>query len=247
MMSAPGGAEGVSDAIGALAIASCELTEYFSKNIDEFNLREAARTEQYEADAAALEEEMAAQGSELNAKEQEHIEERQALADEIAALDGTHCFTKSKVKLDIGGRRFTTSRATLKTERHSLLAAMLSGRYDLIPDPQDGSYFIDRDGQQFHHILNYMRGPDNFECPTDKTVLEVLKEDAVHYRLVGFGKVIEAALAVASNATRRPAGTPQHDRNGQHMSMTESTWTDADAARSRDPHRPSAGPYGATR
>ena len=46
---------------------------------------------------AALDEEMAAQGSELNAKEEEHIEERQALADEIAALEGTHCFTKSKV------------------------------------------------------------------------------------------------------------------------------------------------------
>ena len=47
---------------------------------------------------AALEDELAAQRVELNAKEEEHIEERRTLDDEIAALDGTHQFTKSKVR-----------------------------------------------------------------------------------------------------------------------------------------------------
>jgi hypothetical protein len=35
---------------------------------------------------------------------------------------------------------------------------LFPGRYNLTPDAE-GSYFIDRDGRYFDHILNYLRNP----------------------------------------------------------------------------------------
>ena len=67
-----------------------------------------------------------------------------------------YAFQKQKVKLDVGGHRFSTSRATLLSVPGSFLAAMFSGSYALEKDEDDGSFFIDRDGRYFHHILNYL-------------------------------------------------------------------------------------------
>ena len=40
-----------------------------------------------------------------------------------------------------------------------LLSSMFSGKHELRPEA-DGSYFIDRDGTHFRHILNYLRDAD---------------------------------------------------------------------------------------
>jgi len=62
------------------------------------------------------------------------------------------------IVLDIGGSRFKTSLNTLRQDKGSMLAAMFSGTgFDMTPS-EDGSYFIDRDGTHFRHILNYLRG-----------------------------------------------------------------------------------------
>jgi hypothetical protein len=34
---------------------------------------------------------------------------------------------------------------------------MFSGRFALAPDAADGSYFLDRDGTHFRHVLNFLR------------------------------------------------------------------------------------------
>mmetsp|Transcript_1218 Transcript_1218/g.3431 ORF Transcript_1218/g.3431 Transcript_1218/m.3431 type:complete len:332 (-) Transcript_1218:148-1143(-) len=65
---------------------------------------------------------------------------------------------KDPVVLDVGGMRFKTSLTTLRRDKDSMLAAMFSGSgFEMTPG-EDGSFFIDRDGTHFRHILNYLRG-----------------------------------------------------------------------------------------
>ena len=78
------------------------------------------------------------------------------LNDEKKTMEGIQNFQNSIVKLNVGGELFTTSRITLLSVDSSMLATMFSGRHTLT-QTEDGSYFIDRDGQHFRHILNYLR------------------------------------------------------------------------------------------
>ncbi|KAG9235251.1 BTB/POZ protein [Amylocarpus encephaloides] len=63
-------------------------------------------------------------------------------------------FADSLITLLVGERRFTTNSETL-TERSPFFSALLSGRWD--NKLQDGSYFVDADGDLFEHILRYLR------------------------------------------------------------------------------------------
>lgn len=62
----------------------------------------------------------------------------------------------SVIHLNVGGRRLTTTLASLRSDQDSMLGLMFSGKHPVLRDA-DGCYFIDRDGRQFHHILNYLR------------------------------------------------------------------------------------------
>jgi hypothetical protein len=60
------------------------------------------------------------------------------------------------VELNIGGERFQTSVQALRRVPHTFFDAYFSGRYaqDVC---RDGSIFVDRDGEHFEHVLQYMR------------------------------------------------------------------------------------------
>ena len=60
---------------------------------------------------------------------------------------------------------------------------MFSGRFDTKPG-EDGSYFIDRDGTHFRHILNYLR-TGKLVLPDDKVVRKELLSEAEFYRIDG--------------------------------------------------------------
>ncbi|KAI4859087.1 BTB/POZ protein [Hypoxylon rubiginosum] len=59
-----------------------------------------------------------------------------------------------RVTLQVGERRFTTLRDTLRSES-SYFAARLSSRWN--DTDEDGSYFIDADPAMFEHVLRYLR------------------------------------------------------------------------------------------
>jgi hypothetical protein len=63
---------------------------------------------------------------------------------------------EGRVELNIGGYHFQTSVQTLRHIPHTFFDASFSGRYaqDVC---DDGSIFVDRDGEHFGHVLEYMR------------------------------------------------------------------------------------------
>jgi hypothetical protein len=81
---------------------------------------------------------------------------RAELHREVAAMQMHQAAHEGRVELNIGGFRFETSVQTLRRVPHTFFDAYFSGRYaqDVCAD---GSTFVDRDGEHFGHILEYMR------------------------------------------------------------------------------------------
>eukprot|EP00743_Colponemidia_sp_Colp-15_P008923 GILK01009736.1.p1 GENE.GILK01009736.1~~GILK01009736.1.p1 ORF type:complete len:281 (-),score=43.32 GILK01009736.1:326-1168(-) len=70
-------------------------------------------------------------------------------------MTSTHSFPEV-INLNVGGVAYSTLLSTLMKESNSMLAAMFSGRHQVLMD-KNGAYFIDRDGVCFGLILNYLR------------------------------------------------------------------------------------------
>lgn len=68
-------------------------------------------------------------------------------------------YVKHKIKLNVGGTVFVTTRDTLASEHDSMLRAMFSEEFNTQPD-EDGEVFIDRNGKHFGIILEHLRGVD---------------------------------------------------------------------------------------
>jgi N-acetylneuraminic acid mutarotase len=81
---------------------------------------------------------------------------RAELHREVAAMQMHQAAHEGRVELNIGGFHFETSVETLRRVPHTFFDAYFSGRYaqDVCAD---GSIFVDRDGEHFGHILEYMR------------------------------------------------------------------------------------------
>jgi hypothetical protein len=81
---------------------------------------------------------------------------RAELHTEVATMHKHKESQEGHVELNIGGFRFQTSVQTLRRIPHTFFDAYFSGRYaqDVC---RDGSIFVDRDGEHFAHILEYMR------------------------------------------------------------------------------------------
>lgn len=91
---------------------------------------------------------------------------------------------QDKVKLDVGGQRFSTSKSTLLSQPDTFFSEIFSGEAGIELDEDDGSYFIDRDGRHFHYILDYLRAPDEFQVPRNPVVLKELLKEIDYYRVV---------------------------------------------------------------
>jgi hypothetical protein len=91
------------------------------------------------------------------AKALSEVDARRAeLGCEVAAMHKHTEAQEGRVELNIGGYRFETSVQTLRRVPHTFFDAYFSGRYaqDVC---SDGSIFVDRCGEHFGHILEYMR------------------------------------------------------------------------------------------
>jgi N-acetylneuraminic acid mutarotase len=86
----------------------------------------------------------------------EVAQERSDLHREIEVMHKHKEAQEGHVELNVGGYRFETSVQTLRRLPHTFFDAYFSGRYaqDVCAD---GSIFIDRDGEHFGQVLQYLR------------------------------------------------------------------------------------------
>jgi hypothetical protein len=101
------------------------------------------------AEVAAGLAEVAKERTEVAARREELLREIEAMRKHKEAQQG-------HVVLNIGGCRFETSVQTLRRVPQTFFDAYFSGRHaqDVCAD---GSIFVDRDGEHFGHVLEYMR------------------------------------------------------------------------------------------
>jgi len=93
-----------------------------------------------------------------------------------------------RVKLDVGGHLFSTTLDTLTAFPDSMLGVMFGMDSAWVcQHEEDGSVFIDREGQLFHWILSWLRahsgGATRFSLPEDDATRRALLEEAAFYNL----------------------------------------------------------------
>lgn len=90
------------------------------------------------------------------------------------------------VSLDVGGtHRITTNLDLLTAVEGSMLAKMFSGRHD-VPKNEKGNVFLDRDGETFLTLVNYLR---NYRRALPK--LDSLKQETLFLKELEFWQMEE--------------------------------------------------------
>lgn len=176
--------------------ASTELTATLLKSAQDL----AEKHKAWASDLADKENAIRAEGEQLKKTTMEEFEAMKAsllaelevaktdLAGEKAAWEA-ECERVSRtqefeprIKLDVGGVKFTTLRSTLQAVPGSMLEALFSGRHKNEPD-EEGYHFIDRDGTHFRHILNFLRDQKNFTVELSKEHVRELFAETEYYGL----------------------------------------------------------------
>merc|ERR1712142_440543 len=99
----------------------------------------------------------------------------------------------SIVELNVGGRLYTTSLSALTRYSDSLLSELFNDRQKLVRDGQ-GRFFIDRNGDLFGRILDYIR-TGTLLLPTSFNEMEALLEEAKHFKLKSLVEEVEERIA----------------------------------------------------
>ena len=110
-----------------------------------------------------------------------------ATARKPAAVDGPF-------ELNVGGRVFTTRRSTLTMEGGSMLANLFNERsaFDEIDRDPAGRVFLDRDGDSFAVVLDYLRRAERLVGKHSADMLSRVREDAEYFGLDGLVAAIDA-------------------------------------------------------
>ena len=98
-----------------------------------------------------------------------------------------------QVELNVGGKLYSTTVTTLTRLPNNLIEKMFTGQSPITKDSQ-GRCFIDRDGEIFAHVLNFLRTKsltlrDNFSD------MESLMQEAEYYQINDLKRLIQSHAA----------------------------------------------------
>jgi hypothetical protein len=111
-----------------------------------------------------------------------YLEEKEKEWEKLEAqMEKNAAIAKNKIRLEVGGTIFTTSKSVLLRLENTYFHAMLaSGKWQ--PD-EDGVYFIDRDPTHFGRIVEYMRtGELSFDGLDDESIKK-LESDLDYFQI----------------------------------------------------------------
>ncbi|KAJ3038854.1 BTB/POZ domain-containing protein kctd6 [Rhizophlyctis rosea] len=97
----------------------------------------------------------------------------------------------SKIKLDIGGKIHHISIDTLLQEPNTFFTSMFAGRWHVKPTEKDGTIFIDRDGEIYHYIFDYLRNGDKAVLPKDQELRQRLINETEYLGMEGLKAKLE--------------------------------------------------------
>ena len=118
-----------------------------------------------------------------------------------------HKMTTSKpfpsiIDLNVGGHLYTTSLTTLTKYPDSMLGAMFSGRIPVAKDSK-GNFFIDRDGETFRYVLNFLRS-SKLRLPAEPHELEQLEDEADFYQIATLSEALKNSLPLKKTKQEAP-------------------------------------------
>jgi len=85
------------------------------------------------------------------------------------------------VNLNVGGIKYSTTRGTLCKYPESMLGTIFSGNKNYLVD-KDGCYFIDRDGEIFRYVLQYLR-TDEWSLPKEFKDFDLLANETDFFQI----------------------------------------------------------------
>lgn len=86
------------------------------------------------------------------------------------------------VNLNVGGKHFTTLLGTLRSHKGSSLCQMFSPPFAGVLRDKEGGFFIDRNGEVFGLLLDYLR-TGTLVVPRDPVQYTMLRREATFYGL----------------------------------------------------------------
>ena len=129
------------------------------KELSDLEAKTRARLEEEEKEMKErVERDIEEMKAKIEARKRKCEEEESQWEQEKKRVKNTQSFEKI-VNLNVGGTKYTTSLSTLTKYPDSMLGVMFSGRHALLQQ-EDGSYFVDVDGEYFQYILSYLRDRD---------------------------------------------------------------------------------------
>jgi hypothetical protein len=127
------------------------------------------------------------------------------------------------LRLNVGGKLFETTRATLCAEDPSMLASLFRPDSPFAPPTElDGEIFLDRNPATFGYIVDYLRDECHLLVNPPQELLKRLRVDADFYGLVGLVAACDAILLSMNETVRLCVG-------GKYFVTTRTTLSNADA------------------